>query len=77
MENSILIQTLFLCKKFIGSCFYRTLLIIPLDLHECNLTTHDCHDNATCNNTDGSYICECNVGYTGDGFNCTGTCKDL
>ena len=43
-----------------------------LDLHECNLVTHDCHDNATCNNTDGSYVCECDVGYTGDGFNCTG-----
>ena len=47
-------------------------MILSLDLHECNLDTHDCHDNATCSNTDGSYTCECHVGYTGNGFNCTG-----
>ena len=30
-----------------------------------------CHPNATCNNI-GSYMCACNYGYSGDGFNCTG-----
>ena len=45
---------------------------IYLDLNECDLDMHGCHDNATCNNTDGSYSCECVEGYTGDGFNCTG-----
>ena len=43
-----------------------------LDVDECDLDTDDCHVNATCNNTFGSYTCECNIGYTGDGFNCTG-----
>ena len=41
------------------------------DINECQ-TKFTCHSNATCNNTDGSYICQCNPGYSGDGFNCTG-----
>ena len=31
-----------------------------------------CHDNATCTDDNGSYICICQDGFTGDGFNCTG-----
>ena len=31
-----------------------------------------CHENATCSDDNGSYICVCNNGFTGDGFNCTG-----
>lgn len=26
-----------------------------------------CNEFATCNNTDGSYICVCDMGYTGNG----------
>ena len=43
---------------------------IILDIDEC--LTSPCHPNATCNNTDGSYICGCDMGYSGDGYNCTG-----
>ena len=31
-----------------------------------------CHGNATCTDTNDSYACVCNNGFTGDGFNCTG-----
>ena len=41
-----------------------------LDINEC--WTYPCHGNATCNNTIGSYMCACDPGYSGDGFNCTG-----
>ena len=41
------------------------------DVDECIDDLHNCHDNATCNNTFGSFHCICNSGYTGDGFNCT------
>ena len=38
--------------------------------NEC--LTAPCQANATCNNTVGSYICACDSGYNGDGFNCSG-----
>ena len=41
-----------------------------LDINECNNGTSTCHANATCNNTHGSYICECHKGYYGDGKIC-------
>ena len=41
-----------------------------LDFDECS--NNPCHPNATCNNTIGSYMCACDPGYSGDGFNCTG-----
>ena len=44
-------------------------IVFP-DVDECQ--TSPCHSNATCNNTDGSYICTCNSGYSGDGFTCKG-----
>ena len=36
-------------------------------------TLNECHENGDCNNTIGSYDCMCTIGYTGDGFNCSGT----
>ena len=42
-----------------------------LDTNECQ-TNFPCHSNATCNNTDGSYLCSCDSGYSGDGFTCAG-----
>lgn len=43
------------------------------DTNECNSGAHDCHAQAYCNNTDGSFTCTCNEGYCGDGRLCTGT----
>ena len=40
------------------------------DVNECDNDT--CHANATCNNTIGSFVCICDRGFTGDGFNCSG-----
>jgi hypothetical protein len=42
-----------------------------LDTNEC-LPDSPCRANATCNNTEGSYICTCDSGYSGDGFTCNG-----
>ena len=46
------------------------------DLDECaNDSLNDCHDNATCSDTEGSYTCMCKDGYTGDGNVCAGDVK--
>ena len=65
-----------------GSCkeiammneFYHDRLlynVVYVDTNEC-LQNSTCHPNATCNNTEGSYMCICDTGYNGDGFTCNG-----
>lgn len=52
-----------------------------LDVNECGLdslsenqTTYvnNCHDDANCTNTKGSFYCTCLNGYSGDGVSCVG-----
>ena len=43
-----------------------------LDIDECAIGSHNCSKDATCTNTVGSYVCECDEGYTGDGRICLG-----
>ena len=45
------------------------------DLDECQMSTHNCSDNATCINTEGSFNCSCKPGYRGNGYNCSGWCS--
>ena len=40
------------------------------DINECD--RNPCHSDAQCTNTDGSFMCTCKIGYTGNGFACTG-----
>ena len=42
------------------------------DIDECAANSHGCDLPAICNNTEGSFTCTCNVGYTGDGMWCKG-----
>ena len=42
-----------------------------LDIDECDVSP-PCDDNASCTNTEGSFECECKIGFTGDGWNCSG-----
>ena len=44
---------------------------LSLDINECSGNLHNCHDNATCSDTDGSFECFCNPGFDGDGVNCS------
>ncbi|KAI5704557.1 hypothetical protein M8J75_006637 [Diaphorina citri] len=44
------------------------------DVDECGLGLHDCHKDAKCTNTHGSYSCQCKRGFHGDGkTSCTKT----
>ncbi|XP_029190864.2 uncharacterized protein LOC114957549 isoform X2 [Acropora millepora] len=50
------------CKRFTGrNC--------ESDIDEC-CSENECHRNATCTNTNGSYNCTCKGGFQGDGRNC-------
>ena len=42
-----------------------------IDIDECT-GNHSRHENANCTNTNGSHVCDCQPGYTGNGQNCTG-----
>lgn len=39
-------------------------------MDEC--LTDVCDVNANCTDTDGSYVCQCIAGYSGDGITCPG-----
>ena len=39
------------------------------DIDEC--LSDPCHTNANCSDNEGSYDCQCNVGHSGNGFNCS------
>ena len=46
--------------------------IVP-DVDECaSPETNECHLNAVCTNTEGTYVCRCKKGFSGNGKNCTG-----
>ncbi|XP_072033997.1 uncharacterized protein [Amphiura filiformis] len=41
------------------------------NIDECTTNTHNCDPNASCFDTPGSFYCECNDGYYGNGMMCT------
>jgi len=44
--------------------------LCELNVNECATGDHDCDGNATCADTDGSYVCTCKAGWQGDGTSC-------
>ena len=44
------------------------------DINECkNATDNDCDEvNGICTNINGSYLCSCEMGFSGDGRTCSG-----
>ena len=43
-----------------------------IDINECSASPSVCSVNANCHNNEGSYVCSCKVGFTGDGKVCKG-----
>lgn len=65
--SSVFSKFMSISKKSFISCVY------PLDKDECTYDLDNCHADALCTNTKGSFNCTCLRGYEGDGIKCTGT----
>lgn len=51
-------------------CFF--FIYSELDIDECD-SVNLCDENADCTNTNGSHICTCRKGFSGDGTTCEGS----
>ena len=49
---------------------WHLLILIRIDINECEDGTSNCDVNAACTDTEGSFLCVCNSGFSGDGFTC-------
>lgn len=60
-------------KMFIMMCLLISFFFcLHSDLNECALITNNCHADSTCTNQNGSFDCNCNIGYSGNGTFCEG-----
>ena len=51
----------------------KTIHVCFIDIDECARGTHNCDlINGDCIDTDGSFQCLCDPGFSGDGTTCTG-----
>ena len=53
---------------------------IYTDIDECGTGNDNCAEQASCMNTDGSFMCTCHTGYNGNGVTCEGellTCINI
>uniref|UniRef100_A0A0G4G6D2 HYR domain-containing protein n=1 Tax=Chromera velia CCMP2878 TaxID=1169474 RepID=A0A0G4G6D2_9ALVE len=55
-----------------ASCTYNVTVV---DFDECVEEEHDCNEFALCTNAEGSFSCQCNAGFGGDGVTCV-ECPD-
>lgn len=63
------------CESVLGMNLTRWAYAQCPDVDECGLGLHDCHKEAICTNTDGSFSCKCRQGFAGDGKTyCNRTC---
>ena len=80
IENSCIRNVIF---NFVRETLnFASIIFLPkLDINECRVDgltlyhthySHNCHDDANCTNTKGSFYCTCPNGYSGDGVMCEG-----
>jgi hypothetical protein len=58
----------------IHECLLACFLLLLSDAHPAlglsHCLTHPCDENATCTNNNGSFSCQCNTGFSGNGTSC-------
>ena len=54
---------------FLVLLYVKSNLLLNLDVNECLTMYYDCGDHAECINTNGSFLCACDRGFTSDGNN--------
>lgn len=60
-------------KIFFQYLFLIFTTVFLVDVDECAFNMDRCNrSSARCVNTEGSYVCQCMVGYTEDGLHCSG-----
>jgi len=69
----LLFQFILYFCLFVLLCLMFTCTLTDKD--ECTYDLDNCHADALCTNTKGSYNCTCLRGYEGDGIKCTGNIK--
>ena len=55
------------------ACESTALILFP-DINECITKGHNCSTDARCANTPGGFNCDCDPGFSGDGYICIGMC---
>ena len=69
--SSIFIETV--CRERLARETEKQYMIIPyIDVDECSRGLDNCGSNSQCINTNGSFLCRCYDGYTGNGVYCYG-----
>ncbi len=64
----------FLTSGFLVITLPSSQCFIFLDIDEC--LNNPCHHNASCTDNEGSFDCQCNAGFSGDGIsNCASKCQ--
>ena len=51
------------------SCTYHCYFVY-IDIDECQSFPPKCNENADCTDNNGSFTCDCKLGFSGDGFSC-------
>ena len=67
IHNDMAITTLYMYSDLVCNYFFTV-----SDIDECSTGTDTCDTNADCSNSDGSFTCSCQSGYSGNGTTCQG-----
>lgn len=60
-------------QNFHSKILFYLLSFYFADINECKQSPSVCRSLAKCSNIEGSFSCQCKIGYTGNGIvNCTG-----